>query len=183
MRITAGTYRGRVLNVPDLPGLRPTPSRVREALFNILGDMSGWNMLDLFSGTGVMAIEAISRGAISATSIEQQHEACQHMQENQKKLALKGCWNIMKGSLPAALKRSENSTFNLIFADPPYNQGIAEKIPQWLDENDIKCHQLVIEESSQTVPVWPENWTLTQSRRYGDTTLHFLSPTMAIHVP
>jgi 16S rRNA (guanine966-N2)-methyltransferase len=173
MQVTAGMYRGRILKVPDLPGLRPTPSRVREALFNILGDIDSWNMLDLFSGSGIMAIEALSRGAASVTSIEQHPKACQLMKESQSLLELKP-WNIVKGTLPTALNRSENTNFDLIFADPPYNQGIAEQIPGWLDENGIKCRQLVIEESSRTTPVWPENWTLTQSRRYGDTTLHFL---------
>lgn len=174
MRITAGTLRGRVLHVPDLPGLRPTPARVREALFNILGDMDGWRILDLFAGSGMMAMEALSRGAESAVSIEQHHEACQLMQDCRQKLDLNG-WQIIKGSLPATLSRIENQPFDLIFADPPYHQEMAEKIPLWLDEHDIRCYQLVIEESSRAKPVWPENWTLTRSRRYGDTTLHFLT--------
>lgn len=131
-------------------------------------------MLDLFSGTGIMAIESISRGAVSATSIEQNHQACRLMQESQAQLKLES-WNIMEGTLPAALNRLENNSFDLIFADPPYDQGIAEQIPVWLDKNSLKCHQLVIEESSRATPVWPENWTLTQSRRYGDTTLYFLT--------
>lgn len=175
MRITAGTFRGRVLNVPDLPGLRPTPSRVREALFNILGDLNGWKILDLFSGSGIMAIESISRGAASAISIEQHPQACRMMQESQAQLELDN-WEIKKGTLPAALNRLENRSFDLIFADPPYDQKIAEQIPAWLDENSINCQSLVIEESSRSKPSWPENWTLTQSRRYGDTTLYFLAP-------
>ncbi len=175
MRITAGIYRGRILHVPDLPGLRPTPSRVREALFNMLGDIGGWKMLDLFSGTGIMAIESISRGAASATSIEQHHKACRLMQQSREQLQLEN-WEIVKGALPAALNRIENSSFDLIFADPPYDRGIAGNIPQWLDKTGIRCRQLVIEESSRAKPAWPEHWTLTRSRRYGDTCLHFLSP-------
>ncbi|MCF7821996.1 MAG: 16S rRNA (guanine(966)-N(2))-methyltransferase RsmD [Mariprofundaceae bacterium] len=175
MRITAGRLRGRVLNVPDLPGLRPTPSRVREALFNILGDVDGWEMLDLFSGTGIMAVEALSRGAASACSIEQHPGACRLMRENCKRLNPEG-WDIIKGTLPAALNRLENRSFNLIFADPPYDQGIADKIPAWLDENSITCRHLVIEESSRANPMWPEGWIATRSRRYGDTTLYFFDP-------
>jgi 16S rRNA (guanine966-N2)-methyltransferase len=174
MRITAGIYRGRVLHVADLPGLRPTPSRVREALFNILGDIEDWKMLDLFAGSGIMAIEALSRGAAAATSIEQNHKAWQLMRKCSGQLNLEH-WDIVKGSLPAALNRLEKSSFDLIFADPPYQQGFAEKIPLWLDEHRIRCQQLVIEESAKVSPCWPENWTLTQSRRYGDTTLHFLT--------
>jgi len=173
MRVTAGKLRGRVLNVPDIPGLRPTPSRVREALFNILGDIDGWKILDLFAGTGIMAIEALSRGAASASSIEQHPKACRLMQESRTQMDLDN-WEIVKGVLPAALGRPEGSSFNLIFADPPYDQGIAEKIPAWLDKNSINCQYLVIEESSRGNPAWPEGWTITQSRRYGDTTMHFL---------
>ncbi len=175
MRITAGTYRGRVLHVPDLPGLRPTPSRVREALFNILGDIETWKVLDLFAGTGIMSIEALSRGAASAMSIEQHHKACRLMQDCCRQLGLENL-QIIKGSLPSALNRIEQNHFDLIFADPPYNQDIAAKIPLWLDEHGISCRQLVIEESAKAAPHWPENWTLTQSRRYGDTCLHFLEP-------
>ena len=174
MRITAGTHRSRVLHVPDLPGLRPTPSKVREALFNILGDIEGSNVLDLFAGSGIISIEALSRGAASATAIEQHPKACQLMQDYGKQLGLES-WQIIKGSLPSILSRIENSSYDLIFADPPYNQGFAEQIPLWLDEHGISCSQLVIEESARATPIWPENWTPTQSRRYGDTTLHFLT--------
>jgi 16S rRNA (guanine966-N2)-methyltransferase len=175
MRITAGRLRGRVLKVPDLPGLRPTPSRVREALFNILGDIDGWKMLDLFSGTGIMAIEALSRGAASTSSIEQHPGACQLMQESRGQLNLES-WDITRGTLPAALNRLENSSFDLIFADPPYDRGIADKIPAWLDRNSINCQHLVIEESSRANPVWPEGWMPSHSRHYGDTTLYFFTP-------
>ncbi|MDT8376042.1 MAG: 16S rRNA (guanine(966)-N(2))-methyltransferase RsmD [Mariprofundaceae bacterium] len=173
MRVTAGKLRGRVLHVPDLPGLRPTPSRVREALFNMLGDIDGWEILDLFAGTGIMAIEALSRGAVSATSIEKQHKACRLMQDCRNRLGLKH-WNIAEGTLPAALARVENGSFDLVFADPPYDRGVAGEIPAWLDNNGISCQYLVIEESSRASPIWPEGWTTARSRRYGDTTLHFL---------
>jgi len=175
MRITAGSHRGRVLHVPDLPGLRPTPSKVREALYNILGSVDGFTMLDLFAGSGIMAIEALSRGARSALSIEQHGKACRLMQESRQTLDL-GNWEIVRGSLPAALSRVEGSSFDLVFADPPYNQGIAEKIPAWLDQHGISCRHLVVEEASRASPCWPKGWTPTQSRRYGDTCLHFLEP-------
>lgn len=140
----------------------------------MLGDINGWHMLDLFAGSGIMAIEALSRGAASVTSIEQHHKACQHIQACCHQFGLSDC-QIIRGSLPATLSRVENQPFELIFADPPYQQDMAEKIPLWIDEHGIHCRQLVIEESSRARPVWPENWTLTRSRRYGDTTLHFLT--------
>ncbi len=174
MRITAGIHRGRVLNVPDLPGLRPTPSKVREALFNILGDIDGVALLDLFAGSGIMAIEALSRGAASAISIEQNGTAVQCMKELRTKINVEN-WQIVKGRLPGALEQMSGRYFDLIFADPPYEQGIAEQIPAWLDQTGIGCGHLVTEESSKVTPAWPASWTLLQSRRYGDTTLHFLT--------
>jgi len=174
MRITAGIHRGRVLNVPDLPGLRPTPSKVREALFNILGSMEDLSLLDLFAGSGIMAIEALSRGAESAISIERNDKACTAMKSCRQQISLEN-WEIIKGALPTALARAESRHFDLIFADPPYDQGIAEMIPQWLDAHGIECDRLVIEESAKATPAWPEGWTVSQSRRYGDTILHFLT--------
>lgn len=173
MRITAGIHRGRVLNVPDLPELRPTPSRVREALFNILGDVEGFTVLDLFAGSGIMAIESLSRGAASAISIEQGGKACEAMKSCRRQIGLDN-WNIEKAKLPGALQKYAGERFDLVFADPPYDRGIAGQIPAWLDEFDIDCSRLVIEESSRCLPDWPEGWTVSQSRRYGDTTLHFL---------
>lgn len=173
MRITAGIHRGRVLNVPDLPGLRPTPSKVREALFNILGEIEGFSILDLFAGSGIMAIEALSRGAVSALSIEQSGKACGAMKSCREQIGLEN-WLIRKSKLPAALEQCSGERFDLIFADPPYDRGIAEIIPVWLDSFDINCDQLVIEESAKATPHWPEGWTVHQSRRYGDTDLHFL---------
>jgi len=175
MRVTAGQFRGRVIQAPDLPGLRPTPSKVRQALFNMLGDISGLTVLDLFAGSGIMALEALSRDAGSAISIEQNGRATEAMQAVRDKIDIDN-WKIIKGRLPGALQQLREQPFDLIFADPPYEEGIAEQVPVWLDENRIICEQLVIEESSRSGPVWPENWTLTQSRRYGDTCIHFLEP-------
>lgn len=174
MRITAGTHRGRVLNVPDLPGLRPTPSKVREALFNILGDILGKNLLDLFAGSGIMAIEALSRGAASALSIEQSGRACSAMKTCRKQIGLEN-WKITKGKLPSALEQVAGQSFDLIFADPPYDKGTAEQIPAWLDDRNIDCDLLVIEESAKADPRWPGGWTVARSRRYGDTILYFLA--------
>lgn len=174
MRITAGIHRGRVLHVPDLPGLRPTPSKVREALFNMLGDIEGASLLDLFAGSGIMAIEAISRGASAAFSIEHSGRACAAMRSCREQIGLES-WQILKGELPSALAQFAGRSFALIFADPPYNKGIAEQVPAWLDDFAIGCGRLVVEESSKASPLWPEGWTVDRSRRYGDTTLHFLT--------
>ena len=100
MRITAGEFRSRNIHVPDIVGLRPTASRAREAMFNILGDVEGWKMLDLFSGSGVMAVEALSRGAESVISIEQHPKACHAMRAVAEQLGIQHRWQILQASLP-----------------------------------------------------------------------------------
>jgi len=174
MRITAGNMRGRVIAVPNVPGLRPTPSKVRQALFNILGSVDGFRILDLYAGSGIMALETLSRGAASAISIEQNHHAIQTLQQCRDTLTLSNQWSIQSSSVEQGLARLAGKSFDLIFADPPYTRGFAEALPDLLTQHDIGCGQLVIEESSRIQPNWPDGWLCQQSRRYGDTCLHFL---------
>lgn len=173
MRITAGEFRSRAFSAPDVDGLRPTSSRVREALFNILGDIEGWNVLDLFSGSGIMTIEALSRGAGHAISIEQDKTACRHLRSLAGKFQIEKRWVIQQTSLPKALDGIKNQHFDWIFADPPYACGIAEQIPLWLKQTNITASSLVIEESARAKPKWPHGWQVS-SRNYGDTNLYFL---------
>jgi len=173
VRITAGTLRGRRLASPVQADVRPTPSKVREALFNILGDITDWRVLDLFAGSGLMALEAISRGA-SAISIEQHAANCRTMRTLRNDWQLAERWQIIGGTLPGALAGLEGQAFDLVYADPPYAQGIAEQIPAWLDAHGIKAGKLVIEEAAGEHPAWPAGWTPGTPRRYGGTCLHFL---------
>ena len=176
MRITAGEFRGRRLNVPNLPGLRPTPSKVRQALFNILGGIEGVAMLELFSGSGVMAVEALSRGAASVLSIERNPKAVQQLKQLRQTLNLNDRWQIMQAEVGKGLATLAGQRFDLIFADPPYEQGFAERLPALLGRHGIGCQTLVMEESARITPAWPEGWRCQQSRRYGDSCLHFLEP-------
>ncbi len=174
MRITAGSFRGRSIHIPNIAGLRPTPAKVRQALFNILGDVTGWSILDLFSGSGLMALESLSRGATRAVSIEQHHKAFELLQKVRHEWDLAERWQIMRGSLPALLGKLEGQCFDLVFADPPYERHVAEQLPSWLSRHAISCRHLVVEESARMRPRWPAGWTAVQSRRYGDTCLYFL---------
>lgn len=83
-------------------------------------------------------------------------------------------WQIKAVSVQKGLALMSGQKFDLVFADPPYRQGFAEKLPLWLDEHQISCAQLVIEESAKERPNWPAGWVCEQSRVYGDTCLHFL---------
>jgi len=174
MRITAGDMRGRIVPVADLPSLRPTPSKVRQAMFNILGSVHDFAVLDLFSGSGILALEALSRGAASAISIEQQYKATKNLLQNRELLQLQERWSIQTTSIEKGLTALAGSRFDLILADPPYAQGESEKLPRLLDQHEIDVNHLIIEESARYTPVWPQGWRCQQSRRYGDTCLHFL---------
>jgi len=174
MRITAGRLHGRELRLPPMPGVRPTPAKVRQALFNILGDISGWRLLDLFAGSGLMALEAVSRGAAQVISIERSRRVFRHLQQVRAAWQLDGCWRLHMGEVRAALPRFHGQTFDLVFADPPYDRGCAARIPAWLDAAGVGCRLLVIEESARARPQWPRNWEAQLPRRYGDTCLHLL---------
>jgi len=177
MRITAGEFRGRRVRVPEIPGLRPTPAKARQALFNIIGDISSWHVLELFSGSGLMALECLSRGASRVISIERNHRLCQNMIDICMEWGLRSRWQIIHGDASTMLKQLPEGRFELIFADPPYDRGLAELIPQWLYRNRIHCDQLVIEESVRAKPRWPGGWTQIRYKRYGDSCLYFLSQT------
>ncbi len=170
MRITAGNMRGRTMHVPDIEGLRPTPSRVREALFNILGDIHDKTMLDLFAGSGVIALEALSRGAAHVTSIDGNRQACSAMTKIKESWPVAG-WDIHTGKLPRALP--DGQYFDLVFADPPYGKGVAEQIPGWLSKANISYNTLVIEEASRSRLRWKEGMEPGKQRKYSETTLYF----------
>ncbi len=171
--------RGRTLRVPDIEGLRPTPSRAREALFNILGDIQNYTVLDLFAGSGVMSLEALSRGAAQALSLEADKKACTAMQKVQSDWCVEG-WTIQKGVLPKTLP--SDTHFDFIYADPPYAKGLAEQVPVWLEKHHITFDLLVIEEASRTKLEWKEGYLPNKSRKYSETTLYFFQPDIEVAV-
>lgn len=176
MRITAGCFRGRELKLPPAAGVRPTPAKVRQALFNIVGDVRGWHVLDLFAGSGLVALEAISRGAAHVTSIERSRRVCRHLEHIRKTWQLSERWQVHLGEVHAALSHFAGRHFDLVFADPPYGQGYAASTPAWLDDAGMSCRILIVEESVRVQPRWPEGWMAQPPRRYGDTCLHVLRP-------
>ena len=121
MRIIAGTARGtRLAPVPR--GVRPTSDRVRESVFNSLGQFFGGDALDLYAGTGALGIEALSRGCERAVFVEKDHRALAVIRENLRRARLINRAEIIAGDVGQALDRmiTDGRQFNLIFADPPY---------------------------------------------------------------
>ncbi len=127
VRISAGEWRSRLLKFPDVDGLRPTPDRVRQTVFNWLGqELHGLSCLDLFAGTGVMGFEALSRGATNVVLIEKSRLAYQALVDN--KTALKAT-NAQVLNLDALQFLKQNQqVFDVIFVDPPYHQGLLDQV-------------------------------------------------------
>ena len=123
LRIIGGRYRRRILRFPDSEGLRPTPDRVRETLFNWLGqDLAGEQCLDLFAGSGALGFEALSRGAARVVMVEREPKVLAALRDNAKTLENPPGMEIIRGDALQYLA-STKSKFDLIFLDPPFNKG------------------------------------------------------------
>ena len=132
VRIVGGVWRSRLIPIASVPGLRPTPDRVRETLFNWLGqDMGGLNCLDLFAGTGILGFEAASRGAACSTLIEYHPRAVATLNASAQALNAVQV-EIIRGD---ALKfiQSTPRKFDVVFLDPPYRQDWIARVAPWLD--------------------------------------------------
>ena len=127
VRIGGGEWRSRLLAFPDVPGLRPTPDRVRQTLFNWLGqDLHGLACLDLFCGTGVMGFEALSRGARSVVMVEKSAPAYRALLENKRVLGAEAARIVQMDALQ--FLASDRGVFDVIFLDPPYQQGWIDRL-------------------------------------------------------
>ena len=132
VRIVGGEWRSRLLEVASVPGLRPTPDRVRETLFNWLGqDLDGQRCLDLFAGTGILGFEAASRGAAAVVLIERDARALDALHKAAKTLHASQV-EIVRGDA-VRFAETRSSRFDGVFLDPPYNQGWVERVQPWLD--------------------------------------------------
>ena len=136
VRVIGGDWRRRVLRFPDAQGLRPTPDRVRETLFNWLGqDLSGLSCLDLFAGSGALGFEAASRGAARVVMVEHAATVAAALQANAKLLGVGERLEIVRAdALKFASSRTGGaSRFDVLFLDPPYGQGWLARVEPTLD--------------------------------------------------
>lgn len=132
-----GAWRSRRIRFPAGPGLRPTPDRVRETLFNWLGPwIEGRRVLDLFAGSGALGLEALSRGAASAVFVERSREALAALRDNLLVLGAEERATLVPGEAIRFLER-EAAGFDLVFVDPPYASGLAHAALRTLDARRI----------------------------------------------
>lgn len=175
IRINAGEWRSRLIKFPDADGLRPTPERVRQTLFNWLGqDLTGRMCLDLFAGTGVMGFEALSRGAKAVTLVEKSITAYKALISNQ--LALKAEQATIINQDALQFLSANKQKFSLIFLDPPYHQ-------QWLNKtlpiltNHLQPEGLVYAEAEyaiETASGFATDWQVLKQGKAGNVFYHLL---------
>ncbi len=182
MRIISGTSRGRKLVTPRNRSLRPTSDRVKESIFNILGgEIEGKLVLDLFSGTGNLGIEALSRGAKKVVFVEKGRPALGLIQRNVAQFGFEDRSEVLPidANRAIGILEQRGRTFDLIFMDPPYEKGLIEETLLQLNSHPIyhRDSLLVIEHHRRELlsPV-PQGWDLVRQRRMGETVISFLAP-------
>jgi 16S rRNA (guanine966-N2)-methyltransferase len=177
MRVVAGQYGGRTLIAPRGDTTRPTSDRVREALFSIIGSVEGLDVLDLFAGSGALGIEALSRGAASATFVDSSKAAVAAIRTNAAMIDDTSRVRVVATDWQAALRaeRSVGRTYGLCLLDPPYTvlARIAGRLGQALTPVLSDGATLVVEHAAATGPVEIENLLVTTriDRTYGGTAI------------
>ena len=140
MRVISGTARGKKLNTLSGINTRPTLDRVKEAVFSIIQfELEDKDILDLFSGSGALAIEALSRGAKHAVLCDNSYEAIRIIKQNIKETKLEDKSDIINKDYVEALKKlsKQNKKFDIIFLDPPYKSDFAIKAIKYIFDNDM----------------------------------------------
>ncbi|MBI5543409.1 MAG: 16S rRNA (guanine(966)-N(2))-methyltransferase RsmD [Deltaproteobacteria bacterium] len=177
MRIVAGTARGRALKGPRGPGLRPTADRVRETVFNILGQwLDGQVVLDLFAGTGALALEALSRGAARAVLVDSGREAVRLCHENAAELGMTDRVQVVFAPVDAKSLRRVRGPFDLVFADPPYAAQTPTQILELLCNTGLlaPAGRLVVEHDKRVEsPEALADLRREDQRLFGDTSVSF----------
>ena len=180
MRIVGGRLRGRNLSAPKSQAIRPTADRLRESLFNILahgyGDpITNARVLDLFAGTGALGLEAISRGAAFALFVDDGAEARALMRDNVETLGLGGVTRIFRRDATKLGPAHPIEPFTLIFLDPPYGHGLAEKALISAREGGwLSPEPLIVVEEETAAFAPPPGFKQIERRAYDDTELIFL---------
>ena len=173
IRLIAGEWRGRRLNVLDKPGLRPTTDRVRETVFNWLASrIEGARCLDLFAGTGALGLECLSRGADFVQFVEYDREVGRVLEQNLQRLqagSRSHCW-IGQGEQYLHGKGPTLGSFDIVFLDPPYADDSLSQIIQQIDESGMLADGAVVyieSDSQQSTPWVPQHWQLHRGKIAG----------------
>ena len=174
LRIIGGAWRGRRIRFPGLKGLRPTPDRVRETLFNWLAaDVAGSRCLDLFAGSGALGLEALSRGAASVTFVERKREAADRLRETVTQLA-PGRATVLHADALAWLGGTPQP-FDIVFLDPPFDSGLLPAAMRALESSGwlLPAARIYLEGPAKAgPPPLPGGWNRHRSGRAGAVGYH-----------
>lgn len=176
MRIVAGSLGGRVLHAPAGAATRPTSEKVRQAIFNILPDPEGAQVLDVFAGSGALGIEALSRGAAHATFFEHAKPALAALRRNLDELGATAHATVVTGdAVSLAARHAPPAPYRLVFVDPPYRSDLAVRAVLALSPANLSPDAVIVIEHDKRNPPPDELGSLlrTDQRRYGDTLVSF----------
>ncbi len=177
IRITGGAWRSRLIQVTDAPGLRPTPDRVRETLFNWLGqDLTGWHCLDLFAGSGILGFEAASRGAESVVMVERDVKVFAVLRQNAALFASERLRLQRADALELIVMAVQQAQhFDLLLLDPPYRQGWLERVTPLLPALE-KPGMRIYAEAEHRIEALGE-WRTVKQGQAGQVFYHLLERT------
>jgi 16S rRNA (guanine966-N2)-methyltransferase len=171
LRIVAGIWRSRVLEIADLPGLRPTSERIRETLFNWLAPrIAGARCLDLFAGTGALGLEALSRGAASAVFVEKSKAATDTLRKNIATLGADGAQVKMTAAIEF-LNNAGDGTFDVVFLDPPFAHDNVGELCRLIDEQGLLAggaHVYLEQDRGRPEPLLPDGWSVAKKKTTGN---------------
>ncbi|MET0287998.1 MAG: 16S rRNA (guanine(966)-N(2))-methyltransferase RsmD [Pseudoxanthomonas sp.] len=161
VRIVGGRWRNTRLAVPDSPGLRPSGDRVRETLFNWLtGQLAGARVLDLFAGTGALGLEALSRGAASATLVERDTALARAMNDTVVRLGAQAEAVVVQGDALSWLAGQAHGAFDVVFVDPPFAAGLWEAVLAALLPKVAAGGWIYVESPADQAPTPGPGWSL-----------------------
>jgi 16S rRNA (guanine966-N2)-methyltransferase len=176
IRIIGGKWRGRKLKVPVLSGLRPTPDRVRETLFNwLMSAIPGAYCLDAFAGSGALGFEALSRGAAHVVMVDQSTQVVKLLQEELKQFRADNA-EVYCANVPQQLKKPEKP-FDIVFLDPPYQQDLLLPTCFFLQEQGFLAqHAYIYLESKDVIQTesLPQGWEITKMKKAGQVVYHLI---------
>jgi len=181
MRIVAGKFRGKALLSPENESIRPTSDRAREAMFNILASrigvhFGGLKVLDCFAGTGALGLEALSRGAQSAVFVDIGVESRGLIRDHIEAFGIAGVAKLLRRDATALGSAGNMGPFDLVFLDPPYNQGLGELALTSLRDGGwlAKDATIVLEEAAEAELALPSGFAIDDRREYGAAAVHFI---------
>ncbi len=171
LRIVAGIWRSRLLDIADVPGLRPTSERIRETLFNWLAPgIHGNRCLDLFAGTGALGLEALSRGAGEVVFVEKAPGAVRMLERNIETLEAQGA-KVLQQDAEEFLGTTRREPFDIVFLDPPFAEDVLGQLCKLLEERGFLADDALVyleQDRAKAMAALPDNWRVLKNKTAGN---------------